>query len=165
MPKLKIVSGEQEKHEVPVWSDMTIGRLSQCDLILGEPGVSRQHARIEERDGRWTIRDLGSQNGTFVNGREIQAEEPLREGDQIQIAEFDMVFTSEGGEAPTVGTGMRTVAAPDGKTIQLRAAIRWEEETFSSAIQASGDLAKAVRAVDASEISSRRRGSCERGAA
>ena len=154
MPKLKIVSGEQEKHEVPVWSDMTIGRLSQCDLILGEPGVSRQHARIEERDGRWTIRDLGSQNGTFVNGREIQAEEPLREGDQIQIAEFDMVFTSEGGEAPTVGTGMRTVAAPDGKTIQLRAAIRWEEETFSCAIQACGDLAKAVRAVDAIERAS-----------
>jgi len=67
---------------------LLIGRSPDCDVILPERPVSRHHACIERTpDGRYTIRDLGSKNGTYVNGEEVR-DEPrvLQDGDEIQIA-------------------------------------------------------------------------------
>jgi FHA domain len=49
-------------------SELVIGRSRDCDVVLGSQGVSRRHARLLFRDGHWVIRDLGSTNGTLVNG-------------------------------------------------------------------------------------------------
>lgn len=50
---------------------LLIGRHPRCDVLLTDSSVSRRHAQIAFRDGVWTIRDLGSTNGTFVNGAKV----------------------------------------------------------------------------------------------
>jgi len=68
----------------------------------GDPGVSRLHAKLVARpDGGWSVIDLGSPNGTLVNGREITANEPvpLRDGDRISLGIWTMItLTREAGE-------------------------------------------------------------------
>jgi anti-anti-sigma regulatory factor len=63
-----------------------IGRDRSCHLRLGSAQVSKQHATLEQRDGRVYLRDLGSTNGTLINGRLIRdLEVDIRNGDQFQI--------------------------------------------------------------------------------
>jgi predicted component of type VI protein secretion system len=65
----------------------TIGRSSDCDIVLPKRQVSRYHARIERNDGSYVLWDLGSKNGTYVNGHKVGAEPyRLQDGDEIQIA-------------------------------------------------------------------------------
>ena len=64
-----------------------IGRGTDCDIVLPERQVSRQHVRIERDDGGYLLRDLGSKNRTYVNGQEL-SDRPyrLKDGDEIQMA-------------------------------------------------------------------------------
>lgn len=71
----------------------TMGRASDCDIVLPKRQVSRYHAqieRIEFEDGEnrgYVLHDLGSKNGTYVNGKQVHGEpHPLKDGDEIQIA-------------------------------------------------------------------------------
>jgi hypothetical protein len=63
---------------------LTIGRLPECDVTLADRGISRRHAQIKTKDGVSTITDLGSTNGTKLNGEQVQSRE-LRDGDKITI--------------------------------------------------------------------------------
>lgn len=65
-----------------VTSEISIGRHHGCDVVLEDPQVSRRHAQLRFRDGRWIVRDLESRNGTFVNGLRVGRCE-LRPGDEI----------------------------------------------------------------------------------
>ena len=56
-----------------------------------DPGVSRRHVLVMATPGGYTIRDLGSQNGTYVNGNRVD-ESPLTDGDRITIGEINLVF-------------------------------------------------------------------------
>ena len=62
----------------------TIGR-EGCDITLGDPDVSRRHAEIQVSNGDIQISDLGSTNGTFVNGERIDQPRTLRDGDEVRI--------------------------------------------------------------------------------
>ena len=65
----------------------TIGRSDDCDVVLPKRQVSRHHAQIERDDDGYVLRDLGSKNGTYVNGRAVGEEAyRLKDGDEIQIA-------------------------------------------------------------------------------
>jgi pSer/pThr/pTyr-binding forkhead associated (FHA) protein len=68
----------------PVESGTTIGR-EGCDITLSDPDVSRRHAEIEIAAGELSIVDLGSTNGTFVNGDRIDQQRRLRDGDEVRI--------------------------------------------------------------------------------
>ncbi len=68
-----------------------IGRSEDNQLRLLDPGVSRRHVLVMATPGGYTIRDLGSQNGTYVNGTRID-ESPLTDGDRITIGEINLVF-------------------------------------------------------------------------
>jgi hypothetical protein len=72
---------------------VTIGRLPGCDVVVDDAGVSRQHARIRRTDGGFVLTDLGSTNGTMVNGEPIQ-EHVLEHGDRITIGETELEFRS-----------------------------------------------------------------------
>jgi Protein of unknown function (DUF3662)/FHA domain len=73
----------------------TIGRGRQADIVLNDPNVSRQHAEIRPRGGSWVITDLGSTNGSQLNGRRIEGAEVLRTGDEIELGASLMTFTLE----------------------------------------------------------------------
>jgi FHA domain len=64
--------------------EMVIGRSSSCDLVLHDPNVSRRHARLFFREGKWIIVDLDSTNGTYINGRRIGRSE-LLPGDLLAL--------------------------------------------------------------------------------
>jgi hypothetical protein len=65
-----------------------LGRSRECDVPLPAPAVSSRHALLAYRDGRWTVADLGSLNGTFVNGRRIVDAVAVRPGDELRLADL-----------------------------------------------------------------------------
>jgi len=71
-----------------------IGRTSEADLPLRDAEVSRRHARIETQNGVVYVADMGSSNGTFLNGRRVDDVIELREGDEIDVGTTRMVVTS-----------------------------------------------------------------------
>ncbi len=80
---------------------MIIGRLPDCDIILPDRQVSRRHARIFRQDDTYFIEDLGSKNGTWVNGQPLTGTRRLEDGDEIQIAlRFKLAFVGSGATAP-----------------------------------------------------------------
>jgi hypothetical protein len=74
---------------------MTIGRAPDCQLVLKDSRVSRRHARLTARDGVLVLTDLGSTNGTRVNGHRV-TEVVLGAGDRVQVGETSLVVESAG---------------------------------------------------------------------
>jgi len=83
---LRFISGKYQGGEFPLKEnrEIVIGRSSELDMVLVEDMVSRNHARISTADGEISIQDLGSTNGTFVNGEKVK-EATLKEGDRVLI--------------------------------------------------------------------------------
>jgi pSer/pThr/pTyr-binding forkhead associated (FHA) protein len=83
---LKFISGKYQGGEYPLKmnKEIVIGRSSDLDMVLVEDMVSRKHAKIVVSAQRVTIEDLGSTNGTFVNGEKVQ-QSRIKEGDRILI--------------------------------------------------------------------------------
>ena len=88
MPMLVVYEGKLEGQRWLVDQDtVTIGRGSDCDIVIPDRQISRYHARIERDDGGYLLYDLDSKNGTYVNGTEVRGEpHRLKDGDEIQIA-------------------------------------------------------------------------------
>lgn len=75
---------------------IVVGRRSSTGLPLADPEVSREHARIEYNGGRYYLHDLGSLNGTAVNGERITAPHPLADGDTITLGHSQLRFRRGG---------------------------------------------------------------------
>ncbi len=88
---------------------ITIGRGRDCDIILDEHQVSRQHARLQQTPQGWMLLDLGSTNGTRVNGRPLTAHEPyaLQPGDQISLGACVLVMTPPVTAPPVLESASR----------------------------------------------------------
>jgi RND superfamily putative drug exporter len=99
---LRIESGERRGQLVEVTgSDFEIGRDDSCDLVIPDPTVSARHASLSVLPtGRIVLEDLGSRNGTFVNGRQIYAETELAGGERVRLG--DTVVTLVGQKGPGV---------------------------------------------------------------
>ena len=90
---LRVLNGSGQDREFTIrGAATTIGRALDNDLVLESTDVSRHHARIEYRDGRYQIADLGSTNGTKVNGRPVQGSAPLSDGDEIEFGSLQLRF-------------------------------------------------------------------------
>ena len=64
---------------------VTLGRSRQCDVVLDDPNVSRQHAEIRPRGGSWVLTDLGSTNGSRSTAARIDGPEVVKPGDEIEL--------------------------------------------------------------------------------
>ena len=72
-----------------------MGRSRECDVVLEDPNISRQHAEIRPRGGSWVLADLGSTNGSRLNGRWIQGSEVIKPGDEIELGSTRLTFDLE----------------------------------------------------------------------
>jgi FHA domain len=81
--------------EVELKETVSIGRDANNDLVMESPAVSREHAAIALRDGRWYLEDRGSFNGTFLNGTRLVPGTPLplRHADRIGIGTDTLIFS------------------------------------------------------------------------
>jgi pSer/pThr/pTyr-binding forkhead associated (FHA) protein len=135
---LRFISGKYQGGEFPVEEnrEIVVGRSSDLDLVLVEEMVSRKHARLKLVDGAVEIEDLGSTNGTFVNGERINHAR-LKEGDRILIGSNILKVVNLGADhaepATRRGSDPNEVARP--ATVQRRS-------DSSSEARMSGDLAE-----------------------
>ena len=85
--KLVLVEPDQDRGSIfPLDGELTIGRAAGCAVALpADSFVSQVHARVFRRGDEYWVEDLGSTNGTLVNGRKINGPVPVRRGDRVQI--------------------------------------------------------------------------------
>jgi Protein of unknown function (DUF3662)/FHA domain len=86
--------GNQRTYEITT-PLVILGRGTDCDLRLVDPGVSRHHAEIRVEDGEVVLVDLGSTNGTFVNGQPVRRV-PLSDGTRVTLGRTTLVFRRDG---------------------------------------------------------------------
>ena len=67
----------------------------ECDVVVNDPNVSREHAEVRPRGGSWVLTDLGSTNGSRLNGRQIDGSEVLKPGDEIELGTSRITFELE----------------------------------------------------------------------
>jgi pSer/pThr/pTyr-binding forkhead associated (FHA) protein len=84
-------SGAPADHISITNTPVDIGRLSSNDVVLSDPNVSRQHARLRRDGDRWVLQDLGSTNGTAVNGS-AATEHELHHGDRLSFGTSELLF-------------------------------------------------------------------------
>jgi pSer/pThr/pTyr-binding forkhead associated (FHA) protein len=85
---------EVDGHRHPLSKQVTVlGRASDADVVLDDPGVSRRHAEVHLIDGRARVIDLGSTNGTFVDGERVHAGD-LTDGSSITVGRSRITFHS-----------------------------------------------------------------------
>ena len=86
---------------------VTVGTLESNDVVVDADGVSRVHAAFERFGEVWCVRDLGSRNGTFVNGERIIGERAGHAGDEILLGRLRLLF-----HGPARGTETAAIAQP-----------------------------------------------------
>ncbi|MEN9606459.1 MAG: hypothetical protein RL605_287 [Actinomycetota bacterium] len=89
---LVVVKGPNDGARFLLDQDVTtVGRHPNADIFLDDVTVSRRHAEFERKDGQFIVRDLGSLNGTYREGRTIDVIQ-LADGDEVQIGKYKLTF-------------------------------------------------------------------------
>jgi predicted component of type VI protein secretion system len=88
--------------------EVTLGRSRGCGVVLRDPSVSRGHALLSVRQGRVTLQDLRSSNGTYVNGKRLDKETVIEEGDRVVIGETELFLRRAWDGQPSRSDGRRT---------------------------------------------------------
>lgn len=89
--RLLFVKSENQQGDELTVSDVTVlGRSDEADYVLDDPYASDFHLRLVAQENGLMLHDLGSTNGTYVNGRRISAPAPLRRGDTVQVGKTVM---------------------------------------------------------------------------
>lgn len=93
-PDLRVMLFSPPLQPVEVLPDnpIVIGRQAQCDITLPHTDVSRQHAEVSLEAGNYVLRDLGSTNGTFLNGKQVKGPTALTAGDRIEMGTRVVTF-------------------------------------------------------------------------
>ena len=130
MPALLALFGPKQGLRIPLSGRLTLGRGLTADLQLVDGKVSREHCRIDATGARAMIEDLGSQNGTYVNGEVISRPTPIGEGDEIMVGDTLLLVAGDQIEVANARYGAGTLLRlPDAnkKTIRItdRLKARW----------------------------------------
>src|SRR4051812_33281225 len=93
---LEVIEGRSSGRRYPLdAAEATLGRDESCEVSLLDEAASRRHAAIARRGERFFVRDLGSRNGTRLNGGTLKVEEPLRSGDEVNVGATRLRFVDE----------------------------------------------------------------------
>lgn len=95
-PVLVLITDDREVKRVEIERRVRIGRQADNDLVVSDPGISRHHAEVINEQGTCTLHDLGSTNGTYVNGS-VVTEHALRDGDRITLGSSVVEFRRGAG--------------------------------------------------------------------
>lgn len=90
-PILMVKANPNENYKL-YFDHIVIGREDTCNIHINSPSVSREHALIVKTGHHYHVKDLGSTNGTFLNGKQIDISTPIVNGDCIQIGEKELIF-------------------------------------------------------------------------
>jgi len=112
MAALVVVQGPEKSKEYPLSEGIILGRSFDCGIRLDDMTVSRRHAQITPTADGWVIEDMGSGNGTMLNGKELTAPAPLQDGALIQIGDTALKFLAKTTEPPQVRAASVTMMAP-----------------------------------------------------
>ena len=134
---LRGVSGAYFGKIIPIRGRLTIGRGSECDLILDEAEMSRKHAVIENFGDAIYLRDLGSSNGTFVNGVQVR-DAVLHPDDQIAFDRNRFLLEAPG--MPPRSDNEVTVEEPVANITQTMQAIRLPDAKAASPERNKNDI-------------------------
>ena len=127
MPEIELLTAAGERRRLPVSGGrLIIGRGSDSDVFLPDHLLSRRHAEIEPRGGAFYIIDLGSTNGTFLNGERVEGEIALESGDRITIGGVEIRYccvdagtaVSQLDETRTVVSYWPSAGAPASETLR-----------------------------------------------
>jgi class 3 adenylate cyclase len=141
---------------VPVLGCCFLGRAATCQIVLPDTKVSRQHALIQGQDENefWLI-DLGSANGTYLNGRRVAQPCRLSEGDKIDVAGFAFIFHGPKGAAVLSSDSSTT----DATVHEIRPLMCW---LLVADIEGSTQLLRKVSSEDAPRITGRWLATCRK---
>ena len=108
---LKVIEGAKSGAKVAVKKpEFLIGRGHDCHLCAGSSAVSRKHCAILRSDNRVAVKDLGSRNGTLVNGKKITGEVELASGDEITVGPLKFLITITAGISNAKRPEVKSVA-------------------------------------------------------
>ncbi|QIB66138.1 FHA domain-containing protein [Kineobactrum salinum] len=111
--KFSVVLVAQDGTEQALSGEMRVGRSAECDVTIEDPRVSRNHALVRVEEPQVVLEDLGSANGTLVNGLKLVGSVELADGDEVQFDKykFRVVIT---GAPPPAADSDATIVAPVG---------------------------------------------------
>ncbi|MEO1970672.1 MAG: SpoIIE family protein phosphatase [Pirellulaceae bacterium] len=94
MPYLVVANGSEMGRRYKVQDTQTLGRHPDCEIVIEVGAVSRQHARVSStpKEGVYVVEDLGSRNGTFLNGQAVAEPTSLKDGDRIRICDVEFSY-------------------------------------------------------------------------
>lgn len=126
-PYLTVQSGSETGRKHPVVDDrMVLGRHPDCDIVLDSAAVSRQHAALLRAGGEYYIEDLGSRNGTFLNGQLVQGRQELEHGDRLRICDVTLEFVAESPVAESA-----RLSAPIGPAAEVAPAMLIDDDAIT----------------------------------
>src|SRR5262245_47508796 len=130
-PGFIVVSGPLEGSTVPIETDdLTVGRDATSGLHISDDLLSRRHCVVRRKGEVFSITDVGSRNGTYVNDLPISTERALQSGDRIRMGLSEMVFAAD-TDAPVPHTGPHVILSESaGRPISIAAELRAEESIY-----------------------------------
>lgn len=90
---LRVLEPAEMAADHPLAPEMTMGRAPGCTIVVDDTYVSQLHARVFRSDDGWYVEDIGSTNGTFLNGSQLAAAQRLGRGDRIQLGNAVLEIT------------------------------------------------------------------------
>ena len=145
MPKLTLMLDRKTVQvydlERPV---IRVGRIAEMDIVIDNVSVSRRQAEIQREGDGWIVRDIGSSNGTFVNGERLTGDRKLQAGDEIGIGKYSLFFERAGSTAEAAPAVATAPPAPAPRPAARPAAAARNESTMFLEPEEVDQLRKSV---------------------
>jgi pSer/pThr/pTyr-binding forkhead associated (FHA) protein len=162
---LKVYDIDPVEHPI-----IRVGREMGLEVVIDNVAVSRHQAELRLQDDQWFVRDLGSGNGTFLNGRRLSGMAPIKRGDEISVGKISLFFDHVPTEPAPLLYVPRTGYAEPGRTLVMRpeelarlratvvekrrAHLRWKALTGSRTARSSSGEARAAICASAAAVPS-----------